>query len=114
VRIEWIESVPSVRYQATKIAASITANTTVLSSSGTPRLSVSSSVTSVPNTLTKVTADQYRTGVYRFAANCAASTITRSRPVAIDVPVRPRLTLTLRKSAADSPTVVQSTLMIQK
>ena len=53
-------------------------------------------------------------GVYRSAANCAASTITRSTPVAIDVPVRPRLTLTLRKSAADSPTVVQSTLMIQK
>ena len=34
----------------------------VLTSSGTPRLSVRLSVTSVPKTLTNVTVDQYRPG----------------------------------------------------
>jgi len=35
-------------------------------------------------------------------------------PVTMEVPVSPKFRLTLRKSAAVSPTVVQSTLITQK
>ena len=112
--MEWIDSVCSLRYQARKVSASRAPNRIVLASSGTPRLSVRLSVTSVPNTLTSATASQYRPGMYRSAANCTTMAPTSSTPVTIDVPVRPKFRLTLRKSAADSPTVVQSTLISQK
>ena len=56
--IEWIDSVPSDRYQATNTTARAIPNTAELSCSGTPRLSVRLSVTRVPNTLTNVTVAQ--------------------------------------------------------
>ena len=112
--MEWIDSVNSLRYHMKKVAARSTPKITVLASSGSPTLVVMLSVTKVPNTLTRVTANQYLLGMYRLVRNWRTKATTSRMPVITEVPVRPRFRLTLRKSAAVSPTVVQSTLMIQK
>ena len=85
----------------------------VLVSSGTPILSVRLSVTSVPKTLMNMTVSQYVIGMYLFARNWKKSAIARKIPVIIEVPVRPKLRLTFKKSAAVSPTVVHITLINQ-
>src|SRR2546426_11623200 len=108
--MEWMDSVFSLRYQARNVRASRTPKITLLASSGTPILSVMLSVTSVPNTLTRATASQYQVGMYRLALNWMTRDTTSTMPVITDTPDRPRFILTLRKSAADSPTVVHSTL----
>src|SRR4051794_24499741 len=112
--MEWIESVFSLKYQTENVSASAAPKTIVVTSSGTPILSVKLSVISVPNTLTSATVSQYMLGTYRLARNWKMRMIARSTPVTTEVPVRPKLRLTSRKSAAVSPTVVQSTLMTQK
>jgi hypothetical protein len=53
-----IDSVYSTRYQITNTATSVTAKKIVVTSSGTPRLSVRLSVISVPTMLTSTTASQ--------------------------------------------------------
>src|SRR5882757_11350651 len=112
--MEWMDSVRSARYQTRKVTASSPPKISVLASSGTPMLSVRLSVTRVPKTLTSATASQYLLGTYRSARNWTTIATTSSTPVTIEVPVRPKFRLTFRKSAADSPTVVHSTLTIQK
>src|SRR3954462_4179621 len=108
-----MESVRSLEYHARKVSARRTPNATVLASSGTPTLSVRLSVTRVPKTLTSATVVQYLPGAYRSARNWRTRATTSRMPVTIDTPVSPRFRFTFRKSAADSPTVVQSTLMTQ-
>jgi hypothetical protein len=56
--MEWIDSVRSRAYQTPNTAASRIANTVVLTHSGTPRPSVSWSVSRVPTTLISTTANQ--------------------------------------------------------
>ena len=108
-----MDSVFSLEYHARNVTARRTPKITVLAWSGTPTLSVRLSVTSVPKTLTSVTVVQYRPGAYRSARNWKTRATTSRIPVTIDVPVSPKFRFTFRKSAADSPTVVQSTLMTQ-
>src|SRR5689334_2000928 len=109
----WIESVPSTRCHTKNVRASATVNTIVLTSSGTPSPSVRLSVTSVPTTLISTTVSQYTPGTYWRVRNCQTRTATNTAVITTVVPVSPS-PRPLMKSAAVSPTVVASTLMIQK
>ncbi|MET3803108.1 hypothetical protein ABIB25_000092 [Nakamurella sp. UYEF19] len=70
----WIDRDPSVAYQAAKVTASATANTSVAIGRVTPKLSVRLSVIKVPTTLISTTASQYTPGTYLFNRNCTTST----------------------------------------
>src|SRR3954452_24614559 len=109
----WIDSVRSAEDQTAKGEPRATANTAVLSSSGIPRASVRLSVISVPTTLTSTTVSQYTPGTYWRVRNCHTRAATNAALITSVVPDRPRPS-PLRKSAKVSPTVVESTLMIQK
>src|SRR3954447_7803587 len=109
----WIDRVRSAAYQTAKVIPSATANTAVLSSSGTPSASVRLSVISVPTTLISTTVSQYTPGTYWRGRDCQTSTARDAALITSVVPDRPRPS-PLRKSAKVSPTVVESTLMIQK
>src|SRR5581483_1302812 len=110
----WIDSVPSAAYHQANTPPRTTVNTTVVASSGTPRLSERLSVTNVPTTLISATASQYIHGTYRSARTWNTSATTSRTAMTMLVTVRPRFRFTLRKSAAVSPTVVHRTLITQK
>src|SRR4051812_30557270 len=110
----WVDRVRSRAYQAANVTARASANAIVVGSSETPRLSVRLSLTSVPTTLTRTTVSQYTPATYWRSRNWTASTIASSTDITTDVHVRPNPRFSLSRSAAVSPTVVHSTLMIQK
>lgn len=77
-------------------------------------LSVRLSLISVPTTLIRATAGQYTPARQARVRNCTARTAASRALISRDTPVRPSPAFSFSRSAAVSPTVVHSTLVIQK
>ena len=109
-----MESVPSVLYQYPKrpIIRIVKIISKVIKL--TPKESTSKSVINVPSILIITIRNQYAGAKYFFILNCQITAPVVTIPIITTVFDKPNSKLTLTKSAAVSPTVVDKILIIQK